>query len=121
LHVLVYLGLYKEILRQMGLNECVEMVAESDEDVEQDEESDQEVIQYVITLAHLSDGRWVEIAVDYCELTAFANRQPDETQFDINYRSRFVLGEASTFINLLVPLEAAKVLGGCPYFSINTN
>ena len=109
LHVFVYLSLYEEILRQMGLRECVELVAESDED---DEEGFDQEIYYVITLAQLSDGRWVEIAVDYNELASFVDSQPDETQFDLNYRTRFALGEASKFINLLVPLEIGLLLDG---------
>lgn len=111
-HVFVYLSLYQEILRQLGMRETMELVVDSDDDDELDEDEIELEDPFIITWTHLSDGRLVEIAVQYSELLAFVNRQPDETEFVLDYRTRFQLGDDVKFMSLLVPLEAARVLEG---------
>jgi len=113
-HILVYLSLYKEVLRCLGLSEGYDTEEESKEDLEQIE-------GFVRTFARLADGRFVEIAVEFGDLVRFSKRDCNEPEFILDYRTKFDLGENVQFIDLLLPLEAGMLLEGQEFFSIETN
>lgn len=112
--VLVPLEIYKQIARLMDFDEELALVDEEDEEFEEEFGFDHEC--YVITIAKLDDGRSVEIAIAFTELENFVDQREESDSVDVDYRTRFYLGESVAFRDFLIPVTAAIELGLIPDF-----
>ena len=110
--VLVPLEVYERIARLMNFDEELALVEEEGEEFEEEFGFDHNC--YVITIANLDDGRSVEIAVAYTELENLDDQREESDSIDVDYRTRFYLGESIIFRDLLIPLAAAIELGLIP-------
>lgn len=68
--------------------------------------------KFVIVWTRLLDGRWVEIALTVSTCIQLANSRNSEECPNVDYRTRFYLGESVKFTDFLLPLEKAKFLEG---------
>ncbi len=110
--VLVPLEIYKRIAKLMDFDEEYALVEEEDEEFEEEFGFDHDC--YVITIAKLDDGRSVEIAVAFTELENFLDKREKSDSIDVDYRTRFYLGESVVFRDFLIPHAAAIELGLIP-------